>query len=186
MRQFVSKNMKQKPNQVKNKMKKGIISLLTKKKFIDITVSDVIRESDVSRASFYRVYKNIDQILDEIVDDINNSYMNEILPVLEEKDEIKIKKLIVEFFNSFKSKNTLLLDMLPSNSTLLLSKLEQNTVYVVPSSSNNMYEKYTPTLVLAVIFTILKLWEKDNFKDSTIDVAEFTYSTIVKVNEKQQ
>lgn len=49
-------------------IKNTVLKLLSKKGYSDITVTDICRESGVSRGTFYAHYKNISVIIDELFD----------------------------------------------------------------------------------------------------------------------
>ena len=48
----------------------AMLELLKRKPFSDITVSDLVRKSGASRASFYRNYESKEQIVDEYLEEI--------------------------------------------------------------------------------------------------------------------
>ena len=50
-------------------IKDSLLKLLAKKEYTEITVTDICRESGVSRGTFYSHYKNIQEIIDELFDD---------------------------------------------------------------------------------------------------------------------
>ena len=170
-----------KRNTVKELMKKGMISLLTKKTFIDITVTDLVKESGVARASFYRVYNNIDQVIEDVVEEILDNYKKSVVPYLIIKDEIKIRQIVTSFFVSFKEKSADLFNLLPENFTFLVSKLEQSAISnkdYNPTSS--IEEKYIPGLVLVTIVAIIKIWERNGFKETPEELTDFSYQAIGK------
>ena len=43
---------------VKNQITEGLFSLLRKKSFSEITVTDIVKEANVARASYYRNFQN--------------------------------------------------------------------------------------------------------------------------------
>lgn len=60
-------------NSIKSKeqIKKAVITLFKKKQSLsDITVSDVVKEADINRGTFYNHYSNIMQVIDEIQDEL--------------------------------------------------------------------------------------------------------------------
>lgn len=50
----------------KNLIKKAVVKLIHEKEFSKITVSDIIREADISRGTFYAHYSDVDSVLDHI------------------------------------------------------------------------------------------------------------------------
>ncbi len=50
----------------KNLIKKALAKLIHEKEFSKITVSDIIREADISRGTFYAHYSDIDGVMEQI------------------------------------------------------------------------------------------------------------------------
>ena len=50
----------------KNLIKKAVVKLIHEKEFNKITVSDIIREADISRGTFYAHYSDVDSVLEHI------------------------------------------------------------------------------------------------------------------------
>ena len=48
---------------VKNQIIEGLFSLLRKKAFSEITVTDIVKEAKVARASYYRNFQNKEEII---------------------------------------------------------------------------------------------------------------------------
>lgn len=55
----------------KNAIKKALITLLTEKKdYLSITVTDLVKEADVNRGTFYNHYSGINDVVNEIESDM--------------------------------------------------------------------------------------------------------------------
>ena len=67
-------------NDVKTKMKKAMVSLLKRKNYLQITVTDLVQEARVARASFYRVYNSIDRVLDDVYIDLKHELLSLFVP----------------------------------------------------------------------------------------------------------
>lgn len=63
---------------VKNQITKGLFSLLRKKPFSEITVTDIVKESNVARASYYRNFENKEQIIEAAMDSLRDELMRDI------------------------------------------------------------------------------------------------------------
>ena len=63
---------------VKNQITEGLFSLLRKKPFSEITVTDIVKESNVARASYYRNFENKEQIIEAAMDSLRDELMSDI------------------------------------------------------------------------------------------------------------
>ena len=63
---------------VKNQITEGLFSLLRKKPFSEITVTDIVKESNVARASYYRNFENKEQIIETAMDSLRDELMSDI------------------------------------------------------------------------------------------------------------
>lgn len=63
---------------VKNQITEGLFSLLRKKPFSEITVTDIVKEAKVARASYYRNFENKEQIIEAAMDSLRDELMSDI------------------------------------------------------------------------------------------------------------
>ena len=63
---------------VKKQITEGLFSLLQKKPFSEITVTDIVKESKVARASYYRNFENKEQIIETAMDSLRDELMSDI------------------------------------------------------------------------------------------------------------
>ena len=63
---------------VKNQITEGLFSLLHKKPFSEITVTDIVKESNVARASYYRNFQNKEEIIESAMDSLRDELMSDI------------------------------------------------------------------------------------------------------------
>lgn len=63
---------------VKNQITESLFTLLRQKPFSEITVSDIVKEAKVARASYYRNFENKEQIIEAAMDRLRDELMNDI------------------------------------------------------------------------------------------------------------
>ena len=63
---------------VRRQITGALFSLLRRKKFSEITVTDLVTEADVARASYYRNYESKEAIIEDAMDQIRDELMKEI------------------------------------------------------------------------------------------------------------
>jgi len=113
----------------RNLIKKAIAKLIHEKDFNKITVSDVIREADISRGTFYAhytdIYSVIEQIQAEEIDNLNN-FIDEFYFDANNSDEFeRFIKAIFNYLANNKEYYALL-----TNSNVFVSFIERvKTIY---------------------------------------------------------
>ena len=63
---------------VKKQITESLFTLLQKKSFSEITVTDIVKESNVARASYYRNFENKEQIIEAAMDSLRDELMSDI------------------------------------------------------------------------------------------------------------
>lgn len=63
---------------VRRQITDGLFSLLRKKSFSEITVTDIVKEANVARASYYRNFESKEEIIETAMDSIRDELMQDI------------------------------------------------------------------------------------------------------------
>ena len=63
---------------VKNQITEGLFTLLREKSFSEITVTDIVKEANVARASYYRNFQNKEEIIEAAMDSLRDELMTDI------------------------------------------------------------------------------------------------------------
>ena len=72
---------------VKHEIIDAVMQLMTEKNYMDITVTDIVKKAGVARASFYRNFNSINDVIDVIVDEISDELIGDIFPTLYSSDD---------------------------------------------------------------------------------------------------
>ena len=163
---------------VRMKMKQAMLRLLERKHYLQITVTDLVREADVARASFYRIYSSVDGVIDEILKDIADSSASNLVPVLLTGGEQSIKSIIVSVLENLKSKKIPYIGLLPENTQMFTNKFIQNTIFTQEKDEKNLPDKYLSTIHLYLILAVANTWAYYGYKESTRELADFIYGYI--------
>ena len=165
---------------VKVAMKKAIVYLMEKKRFLEITVTDLTREANVGRASFYRIYSSIDQVLDDVLVDVKRG-VDVRYPVILSGDEQSIKKIFTLLFEVVKNRTLPFINILPENRHLIFSKFEQ---VLLPEKSHvfsSFGEKYRIGIQVSSILSIAMIWAYYGYQEPIDDLVNYTYSSLKDV-----
>ena len=63
---------------VKKQITESLFTLLQKKSFSEITVTDIVKEANVARASYYRNFQNKEEIIEAAMDSLRDELMTDI------------------------------------------------------------------------------------------------------------
>lgn len=165
-------------NDVKSRMKKAMISLLKKKNYLQITVTDLVQEAGVARASFYRVYTSIDKVLDDVFSELKDELLTTFVPYYKNKDTEKLKVAIIAFLESVKNKNFPTIHVLPENRQYLTPKFESQFINYKDRDFENLDDKYKLPLSLSIVFSLSMIWAYYNFSDPVDVIADYIIKSI--------
>lgn len=166
--------MKRNKNLTEEYILEAFAKLLSKKDYNKITVCDICQKAGVSRMSFYRNFKDKDDLLKRG------------LSILIELTEERINKLGVanqytiskEFFETFKS----IKDLLPHiNDADIVKKLIIESIMKVEKDINSVdymskTSKYTPIFLMSGLMVVLFEWLRNGAVESTEEMARFVVS----------
>jgi AcrR family transcriptional regulator len=96
-------------------IKNAMYALLAKKKDLAlITVSDVVKEADINRGTFYNHYRNVGEVVNEIVDDLLNKLVATIEISEHDSDGIShFVKAITDFLKQNEKQYRLIINYIP-------------------------------------------------------------------------
>lgn len=163
---------------VRAKMRAAMVKLLEKKHYLQITVTDVVKEAGVARASFYRLYNSINDIIDDILKGITTSAARELVPILLEGGESSVKGAIMSVLEQFKSKEIPFIGMLPENAQMIIIRFSHRSIYDKNRSFDNIGKKYLPSMHLFLLVSVAVTWAFYGYKETTSELADFLYEYI--------
>ncbi len=116
----------QKRKNVKDIISEALIVLLKRKLYIDITVSELVNAAQVSRASFYRNYNSIDDVITHIVDDIYIGLIERLTPSMLSYRQDKLYEAGVILFQYIFEVKDSFFKIESENASYILYRLEKN------------------------------------------------------------
>ena len=164
---------------VTQSIKKGLSLLLSKKRYVDITITNLINESKVSRASFYRYFSSIDEVLDQLVLDFIDAVKNLVVPVLLSKDEKKIVSMAENYLKRIKNKEKTFLSHLPDNRDLLIARFEKEMYKSNDTIGTSINDRYSLVANLSLLFGLATAWLNGGCVDDPHDLAVYISSLLV-------
>lgn len=159
------------PNAVrsKNMITDALLKLMEKYPYKEITVKQIVLETDLVRKTFYRNFSSKDDVLNSYIVSIISEYINNI-----SNTEEKVFKVIFDFCNKYKD----FLLMLDKNKMLYLLSLNLNkyiplvyekicvTKNPFAKSFDGLEPKYPIAFNIGAVCGVIEKWIEDGMTDS--------------------
>lgn len=145
----------------------ALIRLMRKKHFSRITVTEICKEADIGRKTFYRNFEMKEDVIDFQLDALYEGYFTEI--------SRKELENCLHYHFSFLKSNMEYLTILYRNDLLpmLTAKFARLLPKMMPVWSENPVEqKYRSAFIAAGIDAILFIWAESGFEQSVDEVVE--------------
>lgn len=167
---------------------KALETLLEKKSYTEITISDIIKESTVSRSTFYAHYKKKDDVLRNVCTSIfNNVFLQS--PKLESKEQVAItlydyRWMTTHIFFHFKEESKLIQAIFASGASHLfystLGKEVRNLMGValpqIKIKHPNVPDGYLKTAMSGAFVDLLKDYVVNPHSESAEEMTTYFYS----------
>lgn len=164
---------------VKKNITETLFSLMKKKNISEITVTEIIRESGVARASFYRNYTSKEDVLFTLIRDILKQFREEADYNLEEYFSYHH---ILRCFQYFKRYGEYLIDLYQSGfGTALLEELNQFHESIAGTMKAQSTTRYHLYMFMGALYNTVIVWLMSGEKEPVEEIAAFFYREINKV-----
>ena len=161
----------------KKTIKDTLLSLLNTKEINKITVSEICKIADINRATFYRyyldVYDLLEQIQNEFVLELKNTYYNK-------KSNITISSFTLEFLDVFQNNKDLVkvlfntknnINFLNEILELAYSECKNKWKLDIPDLSNKNID-YAAVFIFNGGLGVINYWIKNDFNKSSEEIAK--------------
>ncbi len=150
-----------------------LIQLMEDKQLEDITITELVKNANVSRMTFYKYYKSKQEVLSDYMYEIVNDYMED---TKKRKDigGLHDYKHICHCFQFFKQFSKFFKTLLRANMYSVIINALNNYMdtYVLPSTSRSRYELYY--YAGALCNTYIK-WVETGMVESPEEISEIVY-----------
>ncbi|MBU5668366.1 TetR/AcrR family transcriptional regulator [Peptoniphilus sp. MSJ-1] len=176
-----------KENESKLKIKNSFINLISKKGFDALTVTDIARDAEINRGTFYLHYTDkynlIDLLKEDIMTDLENIFYSEVENENTNIDEIISYNIILKSINYLKENFDLIRAMFiaegESNFMLSLRNILANLLFSklkdsagLDFSNSPIKLEYSIELFLHSIISVISLWIRRNGVETPEEIAE--------------
>lgn len=147
---------------------------------MDITVTDIVKKAEVSRASFYRNFGSITDVVDHIIDELSETFIEEILPVLISSDARKLRALLFEHFYRIMRSQDQLTAVHFQNVIAMFSRMnEKIRLRERELCGDTLQDKYLPCAKMGMICSIVAKWFDTGMKETPEEIIDFIMSFLV-------
>ena len=166
---------------VRREIMNAVKELMTEKSYMDITVTNVIKKANVARASFYRNFNSINEVIDAIVDEASSEIIEEVFPILYSTDERKWREFLFNHFYRFMRRQREMPDIRFENLSVIFTRMDnriQEKSAQFPSET--MHDKYTVSAKMGLINNVTQKWMSTGAKETPEDMINYIMSFILK------
>ena len=164
---------------VRREIMDAFMKLMAEKMYMEITVTDIINKAGVARASFYRNFNSISDIIEAIADEFSEDLVEAILPNLSGTDERKWREFLFNHFYQFLRRQKEIVEIrfenLPVLFTRLDNKIEQKQALLPPET---IRDKYSVIGKMGLINSITRKWMESGAKESPEEMIDYIMSFI--------
>lgn len=164
---------------VRREIINAVMKLMTEKSYMDITVTDIINTAKVARASFYRNFNSINDVIDVIADEISDELIENVFPTLHSSDERKWREFLFNHFYRFTRKQRQIGKIHPQNMDVLFSRMDDKINQKEEKfSSSAIRDKYLAAGKIGLVNGITKKWMDNGMQETPEEMIDYIMSFI--------
>ena len=164
---------------VKREIMNAVMLLMGEKNYMDITVTEIIGKAGVARASFYRNFNSISDVIDALVTDATDEIVEDIFPILSGTDERAWREFLFHHFYHFSGMKNDMQKIGPENMSVIFTRMtDQIRQRERDLPQGTLREKYQATAKWGLINNILQKWIDTGAKETPEEVIDYIMSFI--------
>ena len=186
-------NPTQNPSALRSKkvITESLLLLMKKYPYAEITVKQILLETDISRKTFYRNFLSKDDVLNSFINTILQDYVD---TIQQQQQKYSLLQTLDDIFD-FCGKNKEILFILRDNRLLylLLEKLNvlmnEHNRYISESQKNHLESQLLTEYIIYFniggVWNLIVRWIENDMRDSIIDIKKsviFYLSNIRKID----
>ena len=168
---------------VKRQITKGLFSLMKKKAFSEISVTDLVTEAGVARASYYRNFENKEAIIENVMDDLREELMKDI----DYDDDASIfdagnarRGFEKALSRCLTLKEELLILYKNGFGSLIQETFNRYTIEFAGNMPADSIERYKLYFVAGASANVLLEWLKEGAKETPEEIADICVSYLMR------
>lgn len=167
---------------VKREIVNAVIELMVEKSYMDITVTDIINTAQVARASFYRNFNSINDVIDVIANEMSDELIGDVLPTLYCDDERQWREFLFNHFYRFTRKQRQMKKLHPQNMNVIFARMDKK-VHQKESEypSDTIRDKYLVSCKIGAINSITRRWMDSGMQETLEEMIDYIMSFILRI-----
>lgn len=167
---------------VKNNITMSLLHLLEEKSISDITISEIISNAGVARASFYRNYTSKENVITKLIADVLEEFREKMKCDGDDFYTYQNVRLGFVFFGRYEK---IVLDLHRFGyGSILLNMLNQFHEDVAGTMSSASIEKYDLYIYIGALYNTAMMWLVNGRKESIDEIVEMFYQRIRMIQKK--
>ncbi|MBQ7992954.1 MAG: TetR/AcrR family transcriptional regulator [Solobacterium sp.] len=159
-------------------IRNAFFSLLAEKPYIDITVSDIARKAEVARASFYRNFHSVSDVLESILSDFTGR-LREIISSLPESPADSSWQGFLDEYISFRVQvEDTVLGIRSDNLSLILQKLMIQAQDLRRETAGSSGDRYRTSALISMINGVIDTWSQLGRKESRQEIITYLMTLV--------
>lgn len=160
----------------------AFLQLMCEKPYEEITVTDIVNKADVGRASFYRNFESINDVLDYAVFAVIDDFARKALPTINSKNEREWRDILFQFIYQFCINTQALISNNKNNGALIVSRIVDHVEYMQRDGEfESVAEKYSTPAKLGLLSGVLRRWIDTGMKEPAEEIVNYLISLIVLI-----
>ena len=161
---------------VKESITAALLHLLREKSISQITVSEIIAEAGVARASFYRNYSTKESVITTLISDILEQFRQSISA---DGDDFYTYSNVHRSFEYFSQHRNLVLDLHRFGyGSILLEMLNRFHEDIAGAMPHKSMERYRIYMYIGALYNNAMMWLQDGQKESIDEISDMFYRSI--------
>lgn len=160
----------------------GLASMLNKKSYPDITISDICQECHLARTTFYRLFDTIDDVLLYQFDTLFEESLNEYF-TSSYSNQSYAKTILEIALNN----HSLIQALIFSNRTDLFDfstrKKEDSIIENMNLQINKKERMYCTSMLNSMIFAVIKTWMQNGCMETSDELYQIIKKNLKIINE---
>lgn len=165
----------------------ALYKLLETTEYEKINITEIIKKAGISRATFYRNFRNKDDIVKLKVKMFFQRFYTEVYSHYKEADHLNETYLINSFFKSIDEEEKLVSTVIKTNLEYLMEhgilqviNIQKDRFYKLVKPNKNA-DKYTMEIVASSAWTLVSKWIKTGKKESASQLVDIYLDTFKNV-----
>lgn len=159
---------------VKQQIQDAVMALIAEKPYMDITVTDIVSRAGVARASFYRNYNSILDVIDAISYEMSAELIEDLSPILHRSGERQWRDFLFHHFYRIELRHRQMKSIRFENISVLFTRTEDRIQQTAsPLREDTIQDKYLAVGKIGLINSVTKKWVDTGMQETPEEMIDF-------------